>query len=38
MEIGIALPQMAPGYGPETTVAWASRADEGPFSSISAGG
>lgn len=37
MEIGVALPQMAPGYGPGTTVAWASRVDEGPFSSISAG-
>lgn len=37
MEIGIALPQMAPGYGPGTTVAWARAADEGPFSSISAG-
>lgn len=37
MEIGIALPQMAPGYGPGTTVAWAKGADDGPFSSISAG-
>jgi alkanesulfonate monooxygenase SsuD/methylene tetrahydromethanopterin reductase-like flavin-dependent oxidoreductase (luciferase family) len=37
MEIGIALPQMAPGYGPGTTVEWARRVDEGPFSSISAG-
>jgi alkanesulfonate monooxygenase SsuD/methylene tetrahydromethanopterin reductase-like flavin-dependent oxidoreductase (luciferase family) len=37
MEIGIALPQMAPGYGPGTTVAWARAADDGPFSSISAG-
>lgn len=37
MEIGIALPQMAIGYGPDTTVRWARRADEGPFSSISAG-
>lgn len=37
MEIGIALPQMAPGYGPGTTVQWARLADEGPFSSISAG-
>jgi alkanesulfonate monooxygenase SsuD/methylene tetrahydromethanopterin reductase-like flavin-dependent oxidoreductase (luciferase family) len=37
MEIGIALPQMAPGYGPGTTVAWARGADEGPFASVSAG-
>ena len=37
MEIGVALPQMALGYGPETTVTWARRAEEGPFSSISAG-
>jgi alkanesulfonate monooxygenase SsuD/methylene tetrahydromethanopterin reductase-like flavin-dependent oxidoreductase (luciferase family) len=37
MEIGIALPQMAPGYGPGTTVAWARGVDEGPFASISAG-
>ena len=37
MEIGVALPQMAPGYGPGTTVAWARGVDEGPFSSISAG-
>jgi alkanesulfonate monooxygenase SsuD/methylene tetrahydromethanopterin reductase-like flavin-dependent oxidoreductase (luciferase family) len=37
MQIGIALPQMAPGYAPGTTVAWARAADEGPFSSISAG-
>src|SRR5689334_12741837 len=37
MEIGVALPQMAPGYGPGTTVDWARRIDEGPFSSVSAG-
>jgi alkanesulfonate monooxygenase SsuD/methylene tetrahydromethanopterin reductase-like flavin-dependent oxidoreductase (luciferase family) len=37
MEIGVALPQMAPGYGPGTTTAWARGADEGPFSSVSAG-
>jgi alkanesulfonate monooxygenase SsuD/methylene tetrahydromethanopterin reductase-like flavin-dependent oxidoreductase (luciferase family) len=37
MEIGIALPQMAPGYGPGTTVDWARRIDAGPFSSVSAG-
>lgn len=37
MEIGVALPQMAPGYGPGTTVEWARRIDAGPFSSVSAG-
>jgi len=37
MDIGIALPQMAPGYGPGTTVDWARRIDAGPFSSVSAG-
>ncbi|MFL6062913.1 MAG: LLM class flavin-dependent oxidoreductase [Marmoricola sp.] len=37
MEIGVALPQMAPGYGPGTTVAWARRIDSGPFSSVSVG-
>ena len=37
MEVGVALPQMAPGYGPRTTVEWARLADDGPFSSISAG-
>jgi alkanesulfonate monooxygenase SsuD/methylene tetrahydromethanopterin reductase-like flavin-dependent oxidoreductase (luciferase family) len=37
MDIGIALPQMAPGYGPTTTVDWARAVDAGPFSSISAG-
>jgi len=37
MEVGIALPQMATGYGPTTTVDWARAADDGPFSSISAG-
>jgi alkanesulfonate monooxygenase SsuD/methylene tetrahydromethanopterin reductase-like flavin-dependent oxidoreductase (luciferase family) len=37
MEIGIALPQMAPDYGPGTTVAWARAAEDGPFSSLSAG-
>jgi alkanesulfonate monooxygenase SsuD/methylene tetrahydromethanopterin reductase-like flavin-dependent oxidoreductase (luciferase family) len=37
MEIGIALPQMATGYGPRTTVEWARGVEEGPFSSISAG-
>lgn len=37
MEIGVALPQMAPGYGPGTTLDWARRIDAGPFSSVSAG-
>jgi alkanesulfonate monooxygenase SsuD/methylene tetrahydromethanopterin reductase-like flavin-dependent oxidoreductase (luciferase family) len=37
MEIGVALPQMAVGYDARTTVSWAERADDGPFSSISAG-
>jgi alkanesulfonate monooxygenase SsuD/methylene tetrahydromethanopterin reductase-like flavin-dependent oxidoreductase (luciferase family) len=37
MEIGLALPQMAANYSAHTTVEWARAADEGPFSSISAG-
>ncbi|MBO9521862.1 MAG: LLM class flavin-dependent oxidoreductase [Nocardioidaceae bacterium] len=37
MEIGVALPQMALGYGPATTVDWARGIDDGPFSSVSAG-
>ncbi len=37
MEIGVALPQMAPGYGPGTTLEWARGIDAGPFSSVSAG-
>jgi alkanesulfonate monooxygenase SsuD/methylene tetrahydromethanopterin reductase-like flavin-dependent oxidoreductase (luciferase family) len=37
MEIGVALPQMALGYGPSTTVDWARGIDAGPFSSVSAG-
>lgn len=37
MEIGVALPQMAPGYGPGTTYDWARGIDAGPFSSVSAG-
>ena len=37
MEIGIALPTMAPGYGPTTTVDWARGIDAGPFSSVSTG-
>lgn len=37
MEIGVALPQMAPGYGPGTTLDWARAVDRGPFSSVSVG-
>lgn len=37
LEIGVALPQMARHYAPETTVDWARGIDEGPFSSLSAG-
>ncbi|MFE3187429.1 LLM class flavin-dependent oxidoreductase [Nocardia sp. NPDC059240] len=37
MEIGVALPQMAFGYGAGTTVEWARAIDAGPFSSVSAG-
>ncbi|MCZ4499324.1 MAG: class flavin-dependent oxidoreductase [Marmoricola sp.] len=37
MEIGVALPQMAPGYGPGTTLDWARGIEAGPFSSVSAG-
>ena len=37
MEVGIALPTMAAGYGPTTTVDWARAVDAGPFSSISTG-
>jgi alkanesulfonate monooxygenase SsuD/methylene tetrahydromethanopterin reductase-like flavin-dependent oxidoreductase (luciferase family) len=37
MQIGVALPQMAPGYGPGTTLDWARRIDAGPFSSVSVG-
>jgi alkanesulfonate monooxygenase SsuD/methylene tetrahydromethanopterin reductase-like flavin-dependent oxidoreductase (luciferase family) len=37
MEIGVALPQMAPGYGPGTTLAWARAIEEAGFSSVSAG-
>ncbi|WP_063002455.1 LLM class flavin-dependent oxidoreductase [Nocardia mikamii] len=37
MKIGVALPQMAPGYGPGTTIDWARRIDAGPFSSVSVG-
>jgi alkanesulfonate monooxygenase SsuD/methylene tetrahydromethanopterin reductase-like flavin-dependent oxidoreductase (luciferase family) len=37
MKVGVALPQMARGYGPRTTVDWARGIDAGPFSSVSAG-
>lgn len=37
MDIGVALPQMAAGYAPTTTVDWARGIDAGPFSSVSAG-
>jgi alkanesulfonate monooxygenase SsuD/methylene tetrahydromethanopterin reductase-like flavin-dependent oxidoreductase (luciferase family) len=37
MMVGVAVPQMATGYAPGTTVAWARAIDAGPFSSVSAG-
>ena len=37
MDIGVALPQMAPDYASDTTVRWSRGIDEGPFSSVSAG-
>lgn len=37
MEIGLALPTMCSGCTRESTVEWARRADEGPFSSVSCG-
>ena len=37
MEIGIALPTMAEGFGRETFVDWCRGIDEGPYSSVSAG-
>ena len=37
MKVGVAVPQMAEGYGPGTTVDWARGIDAGPFSSVSAG-
>lgn len=37
MDVGVALPTMAPGYGPRTTVDWSRGIDAGPFSSVSAG-
>jgi alkanesulfonate monooxygenase SsuD/methylene tetrahydromethanopterin reductase-like flavin-dependent oxidoreductase (luciferase family) len=37
VKVGVAVPQMAEGYGPGTTVDWARGIDAGPFSSVSAG-
>lgn len=37
MDVGIALPTMAVGYGPTTTVDWARAIESGPFSSVSTG-
>jgi alkanesulfonate monooxygenase SsuD/methylene tetrahydromethanopterin reductase-like flavin-dependent oxidoreductase (luciferase family) len=37
VKVGVAVPQMAEGYGPGTTVDWALGIDAGPFSSVSAG-
>jgi alkanesulfonate monooxygenase SsuD/methylene tetrahydromethanopterin reductase-like flavin-dependent oxidoreductase (luciferase family) len=37
MEIGMALPTMAAGYGRATTVDWCRRFDDSPFASVSAG-
>lgn len=37
MEIGIALPTMAEGFGRDTFVDWCRGIDEGPYSSVSAG-
>ncbi len=37
MDIGIALPQMAPGLDRARLLAWCRAVDDGPFSSISAG-
>jgi len=37
MDVGVALPTMAPDYGRATTLEWARRIDAGPFSSISCG-
>lgn len=37
MDVGIALPTMAVGYGPSTTVEWAEAIDAGPYSSVSTG-
>jgi alkanesulfonate monooxygenase SsuD/methylene tetrahydromethanopterin reductase-like flavin-dependent oxidoreductase (luciferase family) len=37
MKIGVALPQMARGWNRENMIAWCRGADEGPYSSVSAG-
>jgi alkanesulfonate monooxygenase SsuD/methylene tetrahydromethanopterin reductase-like flavin-dependent oxidoreductase (luciferase family) len=37
MKIGVALPQMARGWNRENMMAWCRGADEGPYSSVSAG-
>ncbi len=37
MKVGVALPQMAPGFTRATMIEWCRAIDEGPFSSISAG-
>jgi alkanesulfonate monooxygenase SsuD/methylene tetrahydromethanopterin reductase-like flavin-dependent oxidoreductase (luciferase family) len=37
MQVGVALPQMAPGFTRATMLDWCRAIDEGPFSSISAG-
>jgi alkanesulfonate monooxygenase SsuD/methylene tetrahydromethanopterin reductase-like flavin-dependent oxidoreductase (luciferase family) len=37
MKVGVTLPAMIPGVGPDTVLEWARRADAGPFSSIALG-
>lgn len=37
MDVGVALPQMAPGLDRDRFLAWCRAIDDGPFSSISAG-
>lgn len=37
MDIGVALPQMAPGLTRQRVTAWCRGIDEGPYSSVSAG-
>lgn len=37
MQVGVALPQMAPGFTRSTMLDWCRAIDQGPFSSISAG-
>ncbi|MDQ4125948.1 MAG: LLM class flavin-dependent oxidoreductase, partial [Actinomycetota bacterium] len=34
MQVGVGLPNAVPGVTGETLVEWATRADEGPFSSV----